>query len=207
MQSNNIMLRRKRLLIALVSSVALFSGVLLSRLIRAPLEKVFDLVYRPYLEAIYNFVTNNLGLAFSSVSGQILFFTLGIAPLLLFISAAVYFLLPLLIRPAKDTVSGGYEKQLSALDEVKKNLKSSLDFVADLSSAVQSQQQKYLELKETVDILEEASKESAEGLRKKLEAIALVNRSKEFRTLVVAFVLGFFASLLASAVWQLLWSK
>jgi len=99
---------------------------------------------------------------------------------------------------------GGHAAQLERLDEAKSSLAVSINYLTELQTHIKAQAEKQQRLSGLLASLESASKETTDELRRKLEAIAYVNRRNDMVKLAISFGLGVLASLIASAIWTVL---
>lgn len=95
-------------------------------------------------------------------------------------------------------------QQLADLDRAQSSISDSLSALRDLKAEIAANISKHDELRALVDRLNSTASETSDSLRQKLDAIEAINRNRDRLRTMLAFVSGVFASLVASAIWQML---
>lgn len=127
-------------------------------------------------------------------------------PVEMIILAAPFYVIvytPILVFLRSNTrVGNRFSNQIRKIDEAKGNLKSSIKYLDELRRSVEKKSGEHDQLSGLIEQLDSVSKEKAHELRKKLDAISYVNRRDEMRKFFFSFVLGVVASVIASAIWE-----
>lgn len=89
------------------------------------------------------------------------------------------------------------------LDSAKRSVLDALRYLDEIEEQVQQKEKQHSILNELVKSLETASQDTADQLRRKLEAIRYIEKKAEYARLVLTFFLGVFSSLFASVLWSL----
>ncbi len=94
--------------------------------------------------------------------------------------------------------------QIKSLDEAKANLRDSINYIDELRYSLEKKAHDHEELTNLIDQLTIASEDKADELKAKLDAVAYVNRKAEVVKLVLSFILGVVASVIASSIWEII---
>lgn len=112
------------------------------------------------------------------------------------IASITYYLFSL---KTKEDNADRFATQLQKIGEAKNNLSDSIGYLDELKTSIEKAKE-HEKLMIMVDQLSSLSDEKTDQLKKKLEAIAYINRRSDYIKLFISFVLGIITSLIASAI-------
>ncbi|HEU4593944.1 MAG TPA: hypothetical protein VFS10_02165 [Pyrinomonadaceae bacterium] len=148
-------------------------------------------------------ISESLGLTRFPPLLVVIFLTIvAVAPIFLLIRWLMPYAMG--IKGAIPSAEDRLHSQITDLDSARANLLRATKYLDDMKKEILSNYQKREELSAIVKKLESVSKESAEELRAKLDAIEIATKWRYLNKLVIGFLLGVLSSLMASMIWSVL---